>query len=138
MKKMLKAELLTAMKTILQEYEKRTHETTCTSCELCKLYQKNYRSYHTCCKCPMYIFRNFGEFPCSGRRCKPLSVYCQNKMPVRLKAVIEFYEKAIEKVKSMTEEELSKKNVFKFLLDIDNEIADKYELEIKEKLFERL
>jgi len=45
----------------------------------------------------------------------------------------EFYSQAIKKVEQMTEKELNAENAFMFLLDIDNEIADKHRIKISRK-----
>ena len=65
-------------------------------------------------------------YPCTKRKCKPFSCGHNPKNSIKYSKVIEFYEKAIEKVKSMTSKQLNKKDAFKFLIEIDNEVADKY------------
>jgi hypothetical protein len=118
-----KFQLLPAMKTILQEYKDLTHRASTDHCKLCELYIYNY-----CLSCPMKVFGDDDYYPCMARKCEPLSCYSSLKDEPELKAVIEFYEKAIKRVKSMTEEELNKKDAFDFLIKIDKEVAEKYSI----------
>ena len=75
-------------------------------------------------------------FPCMFRRCRPIDSNPNEdkyRKKERLQAVQEFYERMIEKVQSMSTEELQEKHAFKFLVDLDNEIADKYKLYVRKK-----
>jgi hypothetical protein len=148
-----KVRVLKAMRTILQEYKEKTHTTKVTDCSLCKLFHLNDVKPHECYLCPMYIFYKHDgwRFPCKNRKCEPVdclweSTYIGTKElePVdclwestyigtkELEAVIEFYDEAIEKIKTMTNESLKKDNGkdngFDFLVDIDKRIAKKYRL----------
>jgi hypothetical protein len=127
-----KARLLSAMKKTLQEYKEKKHSTSLGSCRLCWIYR---RGYYSCNDCPMSIFKdNMGIFPCMNRRCIPINCYDgAYKKNIKLQAVQEFYEKAIPIVQEMTDEQLNNSNAFHFLLDIDNEVADKYGLYLKRK-----
>ena len=128
--------LISAMETILQEYKERNHSTFTDNCSLCHLY----REFFTCnIKCPMCIFLGLGgdyTHPCMNRRCEPVNCYNSlrsikiSELNTKLNAVIEFYKKAIKKIKKMTDEELERKDAFNFLIKLDNKIADKYSLKM--------
>jgi hypothetical protein len=122
-----KAMLLEAMKTILQEYREERHETSGTTCKLCRLYLNLDTAYRSdsCKNCPMGIFSN-NSFACQQRRCRPVdcrkdAIY--GKTPKRLKRVVEFYEQAIAYIETA---DFRKKNVFKPLNQIDLMVAKKY------------
>jgi hypothetical protein len=78
----------------------------------------------------MTVFSDGKNLPCTCRRCIPID--CQRlkqpKYKNKLKAVVKFYQLAISKVEILTENELNQLQSFAFLIDIDNEIADKYKL----------
>jgi hypothetical protein len=122
-----KTELLKEMRTVLKEYKNKTHVVLTNSCALCLLYYDRHTIFSTCSICPMYIFDK-NDIDCMLRKCAPVYCYPHMKMPKRLSAVIEFYEESIKVIKSMTEEQLNVKDAFKFLIDIDNEVAKKYKL----------
>jgi hypothetical protein len=126
-----KVRLLSAMHKTLQEYREKKHSTNLGSCRLCWIYR---RGYYSCTDCPMSVFKdNVGQFPCMNRRCIPVNCYDgAYKKNIKLQAVQEFYEKAIPIVQEMTDEQLDGKK-FQFLLDIDDEVADKYGLYLKRK-----
>src|ERR1035437_2496053 len=129
MRTMDKTELLQAMKKILKEYKNVKHSTTLSECSLCQLYYVRL-SFNGCRSCPMNIFfEDDNVFPCLNRRCAPVNCdYSTSINNIKIKAVIEFYKKAIAKVAFMKNKELNEKDAFKFLIDIDNKAADKYEL----------
>ena len=91
---------------------------------------------HECYLCPMYIFYKHDgwRFPCKNRKCEPVDCLWESSYigTKELEAVIEFYDEAIEKIKTMTNESLKKDNGkdngFDFLVDIDKRIAKKYRL----------
>lgn len=125
-----KSELLEAMEAVLAQYKNNTHECNLT-CSLCKLY---FTLKNSCPNCPMTVFKSYkGSLPCLYRKCEPIHCSPVNQNLSELKktkllAVMEFYEKAIERIKLMTYEEVNKANAFKFLIDIDNEVAQKYQI----------
>jgi hypothetical protein len=131
-----KDKILKAMRTILQEYKEKTHTTKVTDCSLCKLFHLNDVKPHECYLCPMYIFYKHDgwRFPCKNRKCEPVDCLWESSYigTKELEAVIEFYDEAIEKIKTMTNESLKKDNGkdngFDFLVDIDKRIAKKYRL----------
>jgi hypothetical protein len=129
MKTMDKTELLQAMKKILKEYKKLTHSTTLSECSLCQLYYVRLSS-NGCASCPMNVFFvDQHSLSCLNRRCAPINCdYSTSINDIKIKAVIEFYVKAIAKVAFMKNKELNEKDAFKFLINIDNKAADKYEL----------
>jgi len=62
-----------------------------------------------------------------NRRCEPVDCnksYIDNEY----NAVIEFYEKAIKKIEKMSNIDLKKESTFKFLIAIDDKVAEKYDL----------
>ncbi len=129
MKKIIKTDLLAAMKNVLQEYRERQHTLKKSDCALCKLYY-NVKDFETCEPCPMNIFpSDFLEHNlvgCLDRKCRPVNCREIDYDSPKLKAVIEFYEQAILKVEDMKERIMNKKDAFKFLIDIDKEIAIKH------------
>jgi hypothetical protein len=131
MKEIIKDELLETMTTTLKEYEERTHTTTLTSCQLCVLYHQT----QSCSSCPMYVFFDSQGhiYPCMNRKCRPVACISDwhasvKSNDIRLKAVIQFYKLAIKHVKTLTDDDFKGSNPFNFLVDIDNEIADKLTL----------
>ncbi len=120
------------METVLSEYKEGTHYAAIHCCSLCDLY---YKMNCNCGVCPMTVFSGKDKFPCMRRRCIPLDCGWRKeyKYKVKLKAVVEFYQQAIAKVKILTEEELNQSQSFAFLIGIDNEIADKHELYLNKK-----
>lgn len=91
----------------------------------------------------MHVFANSdtGNYGCMLRKCAPVAFsnlvqdefcyYSYNNLntgKTRLAAVIEFYQKVIAAIEKMSYRELNKKDSFKFLVDIDNEVAEKYNL----------
>jgi rubredoxin len=130
-----KSDLLEAMQTVLQEYKDKTHWVSCYKCSLCILFYDDMKNEDKeCGKCPMTTFKISFNFGCVQRKCHPYDFrsYNSEKNNIidyqRYQAVMEFYEKVIEKVKLMTYKEINKAGSFKFLIDIDNEIAEKYQI----------
>ena len=122
-----KEKILFAMQVILAEYKDKSHFCSVSTCALCREFHGYYDcedERHECHKCPMFVFRrkNSDEMSCLERKCKP--VYCREgqKLNKSIKRVIEFYERAIEGLQKLTNEDLAKKNVFQFLVDIDKEV----------------
>lgn len=127
-----KVRVLKAMRTILQEYKAKIHTTKVGECGLCKLFHLFDVKPHECLLCPMFVFYFYDGWacPCKNRKCEPVdcrweSSYLGTK---KLEAVIEFYEEVIEKIKTMTNEEVKAEDGFKFLIDIDKKIAKKYKI----------
>lgn len=118
-KKDKKTELLEIMNIILYEYKKGIHKRQIDSCGLCKKYHNLYFCYN----CPMYIFvsKNI-SYPCMNRKCHPIDSFSLND-EIKTKRVIEFYERVIAKIESMTINAV-RKSSFKFLIKIDNEVYD--------------
>jgi|ERR1035437_6364276 hypothetical protein len=132
MKSIKKGELVKAMQQILLEYKNTSHTTRLNECGLCKLFyiEDINDIFHECASCPMNIFTGKQIYPCKSRKCEPIdckweSYYLGTK---KLPAVIEFYEEAIKVIKTMTSRQMNKANAFKFLIDIDNNVAKKYKL----------
>jgi len=131
-----KTGLLKAMERILKEYKKNDHIANVADCSLCMLYNRdnedsisNSLKGHECRLCPMYIFYrgNDNWYPCMKRRCTPID--CDGSMTEdlnELKAVIRFYEEAIEIVKGMTVEQLNEPQAFVFLIKIDKLCAKEF------------
>jgi hypothetical protein len=126
-----KSEIFEAMEAVLADYKNNTHKCDLT-CPLCKHYFV--LTLKGCPNCPMAVFRSSkGSLPCLYRKCEPITCSPVNQnlselKKTKLKAVMEFYEKAIEIVKTMTYKEINKRNAFKFLIDIDNEVAEKHQI----------
>ena len=57
---------------------------------------------------------------------EPIDCYYATEETNELKAVIELYKRAIKKVDSMTSEELNKRNAFRFLIKMDEEVAKEF------------
>jgi hypothetical protein len=128
-----KATLIPAMEQILNEYNNNTHTAYVMDCALCKLFKRVIDGGEdmdtiSCTKCPMNVFEGIEtSHLCLNRICEPLSCPIDFEEDAKkLTAVKEFYILAIAKVKEMSEEEIQLP--FKFLIDIDNEIADKYNI----------
>ena len=147
MNKIKKEQLVEAMEKILLEYKEKRHDSCVKYCTLCNLYYQDFydgsdfitvSGDHHCTNCPMFVFKTSDDLACLDRKCEPMD--CRDRfkdlankkikirMTKQLKAVIEFYDKALQQVWSMTEKDLNKKNAFKFLVDIDNEVGAKYNL----------
>lgn len=131
MKTFKKTRLLPIMQKILAEYRENKHRCT-MNCPLCSEYIDGWTD---CSECPMHVFSpEETNLNCLKRRCIPVD--CEDKVykgHIKLQAVQEFYEKAIEVVETLSYDELNKANAFRFLLDIDNEVADKYGLYMSRK-----
>ena len=130
-----KATLLPAMQQILREYQEKTHTAWVFDCALCKLFKKVVSEPKnidiiSCTKCPMTVFKGIEpNHLCLNRRCEPISCPVNTEEEIiKLKAVKKFYSLAIAKVKEMSNKELNADNVFNFLIDIDNEVAEKYQI----------
>ena len=133
MKRIEKATLLKAMRTIHKEYKENKHRLGVTTCALCQLFhhEAEFLSDSSCTLCPMTVFD--AEVGCSDRRCSSLDCggyhYNDEEYQICLKAVTEFYAEAIKVVRKMTDEQLNDGFFsFQFLKDIDERIADKYGL----------
>jgi hypothetical protein len=120
-KKIIKANLLKAMKITYLEYVNKTHNLKTTDCALCKLYRDHYAC--DCTICPMRL----AFVRCGNRNCYPVD--CRgdydSKLDYkkRLKAVTLFYELAIIAVEKKSAKELLESN-FDFLLAIDRKVSD--------------
>ncbi len=133
---MKKTVLLEAMQTILQEYKDKTHWVSNERCSLCKLFYNDneMNDKKECGKCPMTTFKININYGCMLRKCHPYDFRCYKIEcnfiidEPQYQAVMEFYIIAIQKIRLMTYKKINKANAFKFLIDIDNEIADKYGL----------
>jgi hypothetical protein len=127
-----KSKVVKAMQAVLAEYEANVH--TCNmDCPLCRLY---YHGAPTCQRCPMNIFDiDNDRMGCLQRRCEPLQQEdtIGEKGQIKLQAVKEFYKKSIAKVKAMTVVQINESNAFKIFIEIDNKVAEKYNLPIREK-----
>lgn len=129
-----KDKILTAMQAILLEYKEKTHEASVMSCQLCRLFytmEDSYMkesNYHTCHKCPMFVFNQNTDISCIMRKCNP--VYCNEgqRNTKRLKKVTEFYERIIAVVQNLSNDEVCKPRAWKFMIEIDNEVNEKYKL----------
>jgi hypothetical protein len=129
MGKIIKSDLLAAMKKILQEYENKTHNLNKKDCPLCKLYYKN-EDEKFCEFCPMNIFSKDILVGCLDRKCRPVD--CSHPFFEReihkLLAVTKFYALAVQKVEIMEESDMNCTNAFNFLFEIDKEVAEEYML----------
>jgi hypothetical protein len=127
-----KERILLAMQIILAEYREKSHYASIGYCKLCQqFYTDSNGERHRCHKCPMFVFhntmkKNNDDLSCLERKCVPVSCKSDMKMGIKLKRVIEFYEKAIERTELLTNEDLAKKGVFDFLIDIDKEVYEKH------------
>jgi hypothetical protein len=125
-----KPEVLQAFRQILQEYKDKTHNSKISDCSLCRIYD----GYHLCTGCPMLVFENkmCVHTNCMMRRCRPVNCYDSREIanPEMLAAVVEFYELAVERLKGMKQEELDRLGAFGFLVDLDNEVADRHGLKM--------
>jgi hypothetical protein len=67
-----------------------------------------------------------------NRYCEPVNCtdYLIEKRKFKIDRVVEFYVQTIEAVKSMTYKELNKKDAFRFLIKIDEEVDKKIPIEI--------
>jgi hypothetical protein len=66
-------------------------------------------------------------YSCMNRRCEPVD--CSRSFEDdRWHAVIEFYENAIEQINSKTNDELKGELAFEFLIEIDERVANHYNL----------
>ena len=137
-----KSKLLVAMYAILKEYKNKTHKTSVSVCSLCDLfYDETLNLYdddgkvNTCNKCPMFVFFNpdsNNPLPCLNRKCEPVNCYLRKnengkyskETVTELKRVIKFYESAINKIETMSDRQV-RESSFKFLIKIDNNIAEK-------------
>jgi hypothetical protein len=131
-----KKKILLAMQVVLQEYKEKTHISTIGSCSLCQQFHtdefRGKEERHPCHKCPMFVFHrktksDYPELSCLYRKCKPVFCHEGQRMTKGLHRVIEFYEKAIDGLQNLSDEDLTKKDCFQYLVDIDKEIYEKYE-----------
>ena len=128
-KRIIKSKLLKAMRQIRNEYKKETHCLSRDTCALCKLYLN--KDNMTCNACPMDVFWADGDasFPCVNRKCTPVECEEYGWLPGELLAVVEFYNRAINVVSSMSAKELNGPlQSFKFLREIDKQVAKEYGL----------
>ncbi len=137
MKTIVKADLLIAMEKTLQEYKDKKHFINVSDCFLCHIfheykYWNDKSGLHTCQDCPMYIFKLHHIYPCMDRRCEPIDCLGEKSL-LKLRVVKEYYKRIIAKVNEISEEDLNKENAFQFLMDIDNEIADKHKVGMRIK-----
>lgn len=146
-----KKEVLAAMNEVLSQYLNKTHSLQYSSCPLCEKYN-NLKSFRKCQGCPMNVFRNsVNEIGCLSRKCAPVDFvrpfttkYCDKYLGLqlninehhiassngmtRLAAVIEFYRRAIAAIENTPSKHLNFSSDFVFLINIDNEVAEKYNL----------
>jgi hypothetical protein len=119
--------VLQAMREVLQQYEKKTHQNSVTTCPLCKLYYRvNDNIDIDCDGCPMHIFDK-ESLGCLHRLCRPVhafDVFIHDEAP-SYKAVMEFYREAIKAIEAMEASKVEKTK-FRFLIKIDSQIAEKY------------
>ena len=128
-----KRELLKAMKQILSEYKETKHTTKLNECGLCKMFYQDVNDlFPQCTSCPMNVFEReqLSPYPCKHRKCEPIDCFWESYFlgTKKIPAVIEFYEEAIKVVKTLTSRQMNKKDAFKFLINIDNNVAKKYKL----------
>jgi hypothetical protein len=136
--KIEKVNLLLAMRETLLQYVDKTHSCFCSNCPMCLNFRKFDSDANDKCRaCPMHVFKNTHkeadhEHHCMNRRCEPqvFSGAFADHTPMGVRAVKKFYRLAIDKVKSMTEEELQAKDAFVFLRDIDTEVADDHKINL--------
>lgn len=127
-----KQKWIEAFEITLKEYKKDIHSTS--NCSLCKASLKH------CFDCPMNVFVSKGYTTgCNNRKIKIISAdslhttYNKEKRKKKLKALIEFYTKAIKLLKSTPMREKSygseTNSIWsKKLKELDKEIAIKYNL----------
>jgi len=126
--KIVKKNLLAAIKEIREEYANETHTTKFNTCGLCKLYYSYKQRGLICPKCPMSIFHisNLGcldrKIPASGSH--HLAYY----HPERKASLVEFYDKFIRKVSRTSEADLNLPNAFDFLIKIDKAVYNKHKV----------
>lgn len=121
------------MNEVLSEYMRGTHAREFDKCSLCKIYFQNMSLNGACGGCPMSVF-SATACGCMSRKCRPVrnsprdfdSDY--NRKP-ELKAVIEFYEKAIAAIEKKSDAELNEEFGFDFLIEIDKKVASQYFIE---------
>ena len=122
-----KDELLLALKTVLSEYQARTHKNMPKTCSLCQLYLQNSIN---CQECPMAVFKLRNRpylYHCMNRKCRP--THCGRLMnEVQLQRCIEFYRQIIPRVEAMTEEELNAENAFWWMLSVDYQVANMWDI----------
>jgi hypothetical protein len=122
-----KSPLIRAMKEVASEYNDNSHRLSMYKCAMCLTYRDN--DAYNCGCCPMRM-----AFKACGRRqCMPVECYTASSNHKtskehlnQLEAVREFYYKTIARVRRMTVKELNAPQAFKFMVKIDQEIADKY------------
>jgi hypothetical protein len=129
--------ILLSMQVILHEYREKTHRSTIGDCSLCQqFYTEPMDERHSCHKCPMFVFHKpqkllkngYPELSCMERKCKPKYCSDHQKMTKTLKKVTEFYERAVEGLQKLTNEDLAKKDCFQYLVNIDKEVSEKYKV----------
>lgn len=129
-----KDQILKAMQIILMEYKERIHQGSIATCQLCMLFytdEDKYmkaKNYHTCHKCPMFVFHKDDELSCLERKCKPISCHNGQRDTKGLKKAIEFYERVIAVVKNLNNDEVCKPRAWKFMIEIDEEVSAKYKV----------
>ena len=127
----VKSQLLKLMKETLKEYEENEHSLCRDLCSLCNAYliDKYAWGAENCGSCPMRVFEGLGgsSVPCMNRKCYPID--CNDKYTEdELDAVVEFYKQAIKAVKTMTAEQVKEEGAFKFLIEIDKEVAKQFDI----------
>lgn len=130
-----KEKILLAMGVILQEYRDKTHIATIGNCSLCQEFHTDWiqraEERHPCHKCPMFVFHKktkseYPELSCLYRKCKPFYCHEGQRMNKSIQRVTEFYEKAIEGLHGLSNEDLAKTDCFQYLVDIDKEVYLKH------------
>ena len=97
------------------------------TCAMCRLYRDMYEG--DCGSCPM----RKAFIACGRRLCSPLECIDSNGRRIgnknhhnHLEATKEFYYKVIARVRRMTVSELNECNGFRFMIDIDRSVGEKY------------
>ena len=126
--KIIKKQLIEACKQVLREYVDNTHVAINDSCVLCQTYREGDWHNGGCGDCLMEVFDSGSQGGCLRRKCTPIDSRDFFKRSKETKAVIEFYKLLIGRLETMTAKEMNKPNAFKFLIELDNQVANKYEL----------
>ena len=124
-----KSPLVKALMQVLSEYKANTHNLEMRNCAICNLYRKYYG--YDCGNCPFaQVFHRCGSRMCAPVNCKVHASTKRSKAyNQRLLAVQEFYVKVLSRVRRMTVSELNTRGAFDFMIKIDQEVSQKYNLE---------
>lgn len=130
MKKVTQKTLLQGIKKIHREYKKNEHTLDINVCPLCRMFTNDGPYADNCKNCPMQVFKGEHNYPCMNRKCRPVN--CQGyfldiKMRDKfLPLDIDFYERFIRKVETLTDEQIQAPNAWKFLKGIDTRVYNKH------------